>query len=91
MNGNDHSDCPVELRPCPEHKVEHERHMAEAMSCEQTEIEKQGSTARLDPIASAGALISRRASSMQATPPSLNVGTSPTTAPGPLLNSSNMR
>ncbi len=22
MNGNDHSDCPVELRPCPEHEVE---------------------------------------------------------------------
>jgi hypothetical protein len=44
MNGNDHSDCPVELRPCPEHKVEHKRRMAEAMSCEQTEIETQGST-----------------------------------------------
>jgi hypothetical protein len=34
MNGNDQSDCPVELRPCPEHKAEHERRMAEAMSGE---------------------------------------------------------
>jgi hypothetical protein len=34
MNGNDHTDCPVELRPCPEHS------MAEAMSSEeQIEIE----------------------------------------------------
>ena len=24
MNGNDHSDCPVELRSCPEHKEEQE-------------------------------------------------------------------
>jgi hypothetical protein len=41
MNGNDHSDCPVELRPCPEHKAEQERHMAEAMSGEnQTEMEQ---------------------------------------------------
>ena len=40
MNGNDHTDCPVELRPCPEHKAEQERRMAEAVSCEeQTEIE----------------------------------------------------
>lgn len=39
MNGHDHSDCPIELRPCPEHKAEQERRMAEAMSCEtQTEI-----------------------------------------------------
>jgi hypothetical protein len=22
MNGNDHTDCPVELRPCPQHKSE---------------------------------------------------------------------
>lgn len=34
MNGNDHSDCPIELRPCPDHKAEWERRMAEAMSCE---------------------------------------------------------
>jgi len=32
MNGSDHSDCPVELRPCPEHKAEQERRMAEAMA-----------------------------------------------------------
>ena len=32
MNGSDHSDCPVELRPCPEHKAEQERRMAEARS-----------------------------------------------------------
>ena len=25
MEGHDHSDCPVELRPCPEHKDETER------------------------------------------------------------------
>jgi len=27
MEGNDHSDCPVELRPCPEHKDETEQQM----------------------------------------------------------------
>ena len=27
MEGNDHSDCPVELRPCPEHKAETEQQM----------------------------------------------------------------
>jgi len=40
MNGNDHSDCPIELRPCPEHKAEWERGLAEARSCAmQTETE----------------------------------------------------
>jgi len=40
MSGNDHSDCPVELRPCPEHRAEQERCIAEAISSEkQTEIE----------------------------------------------------
>ena len=40
MNGNDHSDCPVELRPCPDHKAEWERGLAEARSCAmQTDIE----------------------------------------------------
>jgi hypothetical protein len=34
MEGHDHSDCPVELRPCPEHKPEAERQMAEAISPE---------------------------------------------------------
>jgi hypothetical protein len=34
MNGRDHSECPVELRACPEHKAEQERLVAEAMSCE---------------------------------------------------------
>jgi hypothetical protein len=24
MNSNDHSECPVELRPCPEHEFVHE-------------------------------------------------------------------
>jgi hypothetical protein len=39
MNGNDHTDCPVELRACPEHRAERERDVADAMSCEkQTEI-----------------------------------------------------
>jgi len=32
MEGNDHSGCPIELRPCPEHKAEQERRMVEAMS-----------------------------------------------------------
>ena len=27
MEGNDHSNCPVELRPCPEHKDETEQQM----------------------------------------------------------------
>lgn len=31
MEGNDHSDCPVELRACPEHAAEQQRRMAEAM------------------------------------------------------------
>ena len=31
MEGHDHSDCPVELRPCPEHKAEQEQRMVEAM------------------------------------------------------------
>jgi len=34
MNGNDHSDCPVELRPCPEHRAVQARHIADAMSRE---------------------------------------------------------
>ena len=34
MERHDHSNCPVELRPCPEHAVEQERRMAEAMSSE---------------------------------------------------------
>jgi hypothetical protein len=34
MEGHDHSDCSVELRPCPEHAAEQERRMAEAMSSE---------------------------------------------------------
>jgi hypothetical protein len=32
MEGHDHSNCSVELRPCPEHAAEQERRMAEAMS-----------------------------------------------------------
>jgi hypothetical protein len=39
MEGNDHSDCPVELRPCPEHKPEAERQMAEAISPDAKEID----------------------------------------------------
>lgn len=34
MNGNDHSDCPVELRPCPEHKDEKEQPISEEASPE---------------------------------------------------------
>ena len=30
MEGCDHTDCPVELRPCPEHEAEQERRIAEA-------------------------------------------------------------
>jgi len=29
MNGNDHSDCPIELRPCAEHKDEQKESMSE--------------------------------------------------------------
>src|SRR5260370_40665500 len=32
MQGHDHSDCPVELRACPEHAPEEQRSMAEAMT-----------------------------------------------------------
>ena len=34
MEGNDHSDCPVELRACPEHADEQQRSIEEAMSSE---------------------------------------------------------
>jgi len=34
MEGNDHSECPVELRACPEHAAEQERSIAEAMASE---------------------------------------------------------
>jgi hypothetical protein len=34
MEENDHSECPVELRACPEHSVEQKRSIAEAMSSE---------------------------------------------------------
>jgi len=34
MEGHDHGDCPVELRPCPNHKADHEARMLEAMSAE---------------------------------------------------------
>ena len=29
MSGNDHSDCPVELKPCPDHKEEQKQSMSE--------------------------------------------------------------
>jgi len=32
MDGNDHSDCPIELRPCPEHQDKTERRAAEVES-----------------------------------------------------------
>jgi len=34
MEGQDHSECPVELRACPEHEAEAARAIAEAMSAE---------------------------------------------------------
>jgi hypothetical protein len=34
MEGHDHSECPVELRACPEHAAEQQRSIAEAMSQE---------------------------------------------------------
>ena len=34
MEGNDHSECPVKLRACPEHAAEEERSIAEAMASE---------------------------------------------------------
>jgi hypothetical protein len=32
MEGNDHRECPVELRACPEHLAEQERSIAEPMA-----------------------------------------------------------
>jgi len=34
MEENDHSECPVELRACPEHAAEHQQSIAEAMASE---------------------------------------------------------
>jgi hypothetical protein len=34
IEGHDHSECPVELRPCPEHTAEFQRRMAQACSPE---------------------------------------------------------
>jgi hypothetical protein len=34
MEGHDHSECPVELRACPEHSAEQQQSIAEAMSSE---------------------------------------------------------
>jgi hypothetical protein len=34
MEGNDHSECPVELRACPGHATEQQRSIAEAMASE---------------------------------------------------------
>jgi hypothetical protein len=34
MEGHDHSECPVELRPCPEHAAEFQRRMAQPCSPE---------------------------------------------------------
>jgi len=34
MEGHDHSECPVELRACPEHAAEQQRSIAEALSSE---------------------------------------------------------
>jgi hypothetical protein len=34
MEGNDHGDCSVELRACPEHAAEQQRSIAEAMASE---------------------------------------------------------
>jgi hypothetical protein len=39
MEGHDHSDCPVELRPCPEHKDEQECQIAEATEPAAVEID----------------------------------------------------
>jgi hypothetical protein len=33
MEGHDHSECPVELRPCPEHAAEFQRRIADAAAC----------------------------------------------------------
>ena len=32
MEGYDHSTCPIELRPCPEHQAEYDQLMAEALA-----------------------------------------------------------
>jgi hypothetical protein len=34
MEGNDHNECPLELRACPEHAPEQQRRMVEAMFSE---------------------------------------------------------
>src|ERR1700722_9520180 len=34
MEGNDHSECPVELRACPDHSAEQQRSIEEVMSSE---------------------------------------------------------
>jgi hypothetical protein len=34
MEGHDHSDCPIELRACPEHEAEAARSIAEALASE---------------------------------------------------------
>jgi hypothetical protein len=48
MNGHDHSDCPVELRACPEHKEEWERCLAEGKASEnQIEMEHEDEAPRL--------------------------------------------
>lgn len=47
MNGCDHSDCPIELRPCPEHKAEWERCLAETRSSAmQTKMKQDASPLR---------------------------------------------
>ena len=40
MEGNDHSDCPVELRACPDHEDEAARSIAGAMSSEPALIDE---------------------------------------------------
>jgi hypothetical protein len=87
----DHSDCPVELRPCSEHKAGEERQMAEAMSCEK-QIEAEPLCERQDAApqhhcecgcsdteparVSAGACIA--ITFMRRTHRSFQIGTSPT-------------
>src|SRR5438045_7016957 len=34
MNGNDHRDCPIELRPCPKHESEQDQLIPEKPSTE---------------------------------------------------------
>src|ERR1019366_8122619 len=55
MEGNDHSECPVELRACPEHSAAQQLSHAEATSSESPTLRSPRS-GRSGPLANADAL-----------------------------------